>query len=313
MNVADDEEVRGPSTSGNYAYAVVPEWILEAEISAQAVRLFALLDRYVGRNESAWPSRRTLAERMKVTTKTIDRALAELVDVGAIVIEQRYRVDGSLTSSSYVLWPLTMRHGRGEVGTRVSLGTVSNVPSGSNPSEVTPVKRTSLVTASGDRATSKAQARAELLWNEYPRKVGRAVAVKAIVARLKAGVPFEELKEATVNYAALRAGQDHAFTMHGKTFYGSSERWKDYLNDSPELVTARAARPEAVAEQVATATKTLLGLFDVPRETIVRPQPNALVEEILTMHTLTAIGRMDVREVEAMVAALAWSKVKGKR
>ncbi len=104
------------------AYAVIPEWILDAEISASAVRLFATLGRFVGANDAAFPSRRTLAARMHCSVATVDRALSELKGIGAIKIEAQTRGDGSRTSSLFYLWPLatplptgdgTPHHGRG--------------------------------------------------------------------------------------------------------------------------------------------------------------------------------------------------------
>lgn len=84
-------------------YAVIPEWVLDADISAQAVRLYAVLRRYADqRSMLAHPSRRTLATRMHVaSTRTVDAALAELQELGAVETFDRFRDDGSQTSSGY--------------------------------------------------------------------------------------------------------------------------------------------------------------------------------------------------------------------
>jgi hypothetical protein len=100
---------QGPKPSDSHAYAVIPEWILDSDISAQAVRLFGVLDRYVGQNAEAWPSRKTLAARMNCSTNTVDRAIEELVKIRAITVDSRFREDGSRTSSSYVTWPASER------------------------------------------------------------------------------------------------------------------------------------------------------------------------------------------------------------
>jgi DNA-binding transcriptional MocR family regulator len=99
-----------------YPYATIPEWIL-LEASGQAVRLFAVLDRYVGSNDSAWPYRSTLANRLKCSVKTVDRALEELISMGALAVEHRKRADGSWTSSEYILWPRNCL----QVATKLSL------------------------------------------------------------------------------------------------------------------------------------------------------------------------------------------------
>ena len=84
-------------------YGTIPEWVLYSDVSANAVRLYVTLTRYVGRNEAGWPSRKTLAGHCHLSPTTVDRALQELVDLGAIRIEPRYRSDGSQTSSLYYL------------------------------------------------------------------------------------------------------------------------------------------------------------------------------------------------------------------
>lgn len=87
-------------------FALIPEWVLDAEISAQAVRLYGVLRRYAdNRTLLAHPSRRTLADRLHVAdVKTVDRALAELVRVGAVTVTQRTRPGGSdLDSNGYRL------------------------------------------------------------------------------------------------------------------------------------------------------------------------------------------------------------------
>lgn len=73
-------------------YSIVPEWVLDYEqagLSANAVRLYAVLARY-GNSEggSAFPGRKTLAGRMGVRKlDTVDKAAKELVAAGALVFE----------------------------------------------------------------------------------------------------------------------------------------------------------------------------------------------------------------------------------
>lgn len=69
-------------------FSMVPEWLLAAEISDRALRLWAVLDRYAGSNGDAFPSRSTLAERLRCSVDSIDRAIAELEAVGALEVER---------------------------------------------------------------------------------------------------------------------------------------------------------------------------------------------------------------------------------
>lgn len=70
-------------------YSMVPEWVLDFEqagLSANAVRLYAVLARY-GNSEGGgiFPGRQTLADRMGVKKlETVDKAARELRSVGAM-------------------------------------------------------------------------------------------------------------------------------------------------------------------------------------------------------------------------------------
>ena len=73
-------------------FAVVPEWVLDSEISDCALRLYAVLLRYGQTSGARMPSRATLARRLrKGSTDTVDRAMKELVTLGAVVVERRRR------------------------------------------------------------------------------------------------------------------------------------------------------------------------------------------------------------------------------
>jgi len=84
-------------------FAIVPEWVLMADVSANAVRLYAVLNRYANSQGRAWPSRRTLAEALRISASTIDRAKDELVDIGALTVESRTTPAGDYTSNLYIL------------------------------------------------------------------------------------------------------------------------------------------------------------------------------------------------------------------
>ena len=78
------------------------------------------------------------------------------------------------------------------------------------------------------------------LWSLYPRKVGNKKAYTALIARIRAGASFAEIREGVSNYANARRGQDPAFTLHAATFWGPQERWKDYLDGAEGLKTHKA-------------------------------------------------------------------------
>jgi hypothetical protein len=89
-----------------FTFGRVPTWLLDAAVSDRAIRLFALLTRYADREGRGFPGRRALAERLRCSVDSVDRALRELVDAGAGRIEERWAVDGDggrLTNDYHLL------------------------------------------------------------------------------------------------------------------------------------------------------------------------------------------------------------------
>ena len=84
-------------------FAIVPEWLLFSDVTANAIRLYAVLNRFANSQGRAWPSRKTLADLMSCSTATIDRAKDELVTAGALTIETRTSPAGDFTSNLYTL------------------------------------------------------------------------------------------------------------------------------------------------------------------------------------------------------------------
>lgn len=84
-------------------FAIIPEWILHADISSNAVRLYGVLNRYANSRLHAWPSRKTIAQAMRCSTATVDRAREELQEIGAVTVIQRTTDAGDPTSNLYIL------------------------------------------------------------------------------------------------------------------------------------------------------------------------------------------------------------------
>lgn len=86
-------------------FAMVPEWGLDAEISDCAVRLYAVLLRYGYSTGARMPGRATLARRLhKTSTDTVERALKELVALGAVTVEHRFETRGSCSGDGWWSW-----------------------------------------------------------------------------------------------------------------------------------------------------------------------------------------------------------------
>jgi hypothetical protein len=103
-------------------FSIVPEWVLDAAISDAAVRLYAVLLRFGQTSGARMPARSTLARRMhKKSTDTIDRAMRELVECGAVVVQHRY--DGGQRLTNKYLVHTSRPHDKGSSGSRMEAAT----------------------------------------------------------------------------------------------------------------------------------------------------------------------------------------------
>ena len=71
-------------------FSIIPEWVIDADISANAKLLYAVMARYADKDDkTAYPSRQTLANRLRISKTTVDRLIKELEDISAISVERR--------------------------------------------------------------------------------------------------------------------------------------------------------------------------------------------------------------------------------
>lgn len=89
---------------GDFRWAMVPEWVLYSDITANAVRLYAILARHADKSTSTChPSRFTLSRHMRASRSTVDRALDELVAIDAVRVKRRKSPAGDWTSNLYLV------------------------------------------------------------------------------------------------------------------------------------------------------------------------------------------------------------------
>lgn len=146
------------------------------------------------------------------------------------------------------------------------------------------------------------------LWAVYPRKVGKADAYKAVVARIRAGVHPDDLHAATLAYARLRAGEDPSFTMHPKTFFGSSERFRDYLPGGAGLITASARRSRAELElDIDRTVDEVQNIFNLPPDERDGIAKGPLIVALLERYSYQQLGRMSIQEIRNVIAAMVFT------
>ncbi len=127
-------------------FAIIDEWILDLRVSDRAIRLYAVLARYADKDtHKAFPSRRLLADRLRCSPKSVDRAIAELVDAGLLRKEQRF--NSSLVFTLTVGTPVTRGVDTGDDGgwtpvtTGVDTGDDLTITTELEPTELEPIKR----------------------------------------------------------------------------------------------------------------------------------------------------------------------------
>lgn len=86
-------------------FAIIPDTILYAPISANAFRLWAILQRHCDVLGHCYPGRNRLAEIMGVSHDTIARAKKELVEAELITCQERYDDQGRRTTDDVFLHP----------------------------------------------------------------------------------------------------------------------------------------------------------------------------------------------------------------
>jgi len=80
----------------------IPNWILEADISSHAIRLYLVLQKFgSNKDKTSYWSRKKIAKEIKVSPATMDRAKTELINLGAICQVHRFTEDQEWTSNLY--------------------------------------------------------------------------------------------------------------------------------------------------------------------------------------------------------------------
>lgn len=100
-NPTDQAEI---AVEAELYWAMVPEWVIYAPISSNAVRLYAVLARHADKDtKRCHPTRHTIAKLMHASRATVDRAMDELRELGAVKVIRRKSKSGDWTSNVYIV------------------------------------------------------------------------------------------------------------------------------------------------------------------------------------------------------------------
>lgn len=192
-------------------FATVPEWLLDADLSDRAVRLYAVLVRHADRGGHAHPSRRGLANRLRCSESSLDRAVKELVGCGALTVTNRPSHHGDWDVNDYELRP-------GGV-TGEATGGVTGDEGNESPSE-----REESIESPSDSLPRRGTA-FERFWKLYPLKVEKVGARAKFAAALRRGVNPEAIIAGAERYRDDPNRED-GYTKHPTTWLNNG-CWED--------------------------------------------------------------------------------------
>jgi hypothetical protein len=202
-------------------FSIVPEWVIDADISDRAVRVYAILARYADSETlQAFPSRETLAKRARCHWRSIDRAIDELVKLGAVTKTHRKNGD-AYQSNIYTLRRVLPRLSGGTdtgvtgvlTGESVGTDTVGNltITTELEPQNIEP--------------ENDINEQFNQFWAIYPRKKGKGQARKAFEKALLK-TDLETILAGVEAYVENEDMYDPQFIAHPTTWL-NGERWDD--------------------------------------------------------------------------------------
>jgi hypothetical protein len=209
-------------------FAQVPEWLLDSDVSDRAIRVWAVLHRHANRKGHAFPGRAAIAERARCSTASVDRALNELRDVGAVVSENRFE-GAAIVGNDYWLWPAlpssaVMTPSVTADATLAAPVTRQEREPTNESQELKP-----LVSAtSGTHEQFPKESRDEMFeafWKIYPRKTDKGGARKAFEKAVKAAGVFA-LMEGVQRFVVDPNLPEPQFIPHASTWLNGG-RWSD--------------------------------------------------------------------------------------
>jgi hypothetical protein len=200
-------------------FSIVPEWVLDGPISDRAVRVYALLARYADSETlQAFPSRETLAKRANCHWRSIDRAIDELVVLGAV--KKTHRKNGEAYQSNVY----TLRR----VLPLVSLGTDTPVTGVLTPQSVgtdTGGNLTITTELEPEELEPLNKNEFDMFWSVYPLKREKPKANRAFEKAAKRVTSIDIIVDAAVAYRD-DPNRDDEFTKYPATWL-NNDCWDD--------------------------------------------------------------------------------------
>lgn len=246
-------------SADNY-FAILPEWVLYAPITPNAKITYAVLQRYANSEGICFPSRATLANRIGVSVRAIDRALGELQDINAVRVQRRKSPEGGWTSSLYHV--RTNNVGAADM----PLDDLGVVPLVSLPSDADDTRGSAendtltraIINQSQEPYNSPSvsdETGFDEFWATYPRRVGKGQARKMWKQAIKK-TDAATIIQGAQRYAEIRSGEEAKYTAYPASWL-NGERWTD--EPDPTFEKPGQAKARAIAEAIERMNRKEIG------------------------------------------------------
>jgi len=220
-------------------FAIIPEWVLYADISANAVRLYCVFRRYADQNGQCFPGRKALAEKCRVSEATVDRLIDELVGIGALQVRNRRTESGQYLSSIYKVFSTRGVYSPTSTGVLTheyrGVLTSDDITKASKNESHEPEQTHMLTVPVSEPAPPSDFTE---FWELYPRKVGKTKAQK-VWGRLSKQDRVEAFTGLQQHLRWWRVKQVAVEFIPHPTSWLNARRWEDELGATPVASTVQ--------------------------------------------------------------------------
>ena len=163
---ADELGAEGSLVVEDHHFAIVAEWVITAEVSDAAFRVYSMLLRFGNTSGRRMPSRALLATRLHRSVDSIDRALRELSSTGIVRVEHRRTGRVNLSNQYHLRTSPPGKNG----GSRNSAATPINPGAGDRDGDAAPSRSSAATPGRNPAGRVAAQLRPnpEVLTQEQP-------------------------------------------------------------------------------------------------------------------------------------------------
>jgi DNA-binding transcriptional regulator YhcF (GntR family) len=114
-------------------FVIVPLWVMELPITATALRVYCAIRSHAdARTGKCFPSRRRIAILAHCSMPSVDRAVKQLVEQGALGVKKRKSANGDQTSNLYTVFAQRKRSAQHSAQRSAQVATNDEPPSADN-------------------------------------------------------------------------------------------------------------------------------------------------------------------------------------